>query len=52
MFSARLFQDANSGTTYIDMVTCSMSLVGLGVTPLVGDCSMPALLGGKDTDSN
>ena len=52
MFSARLLQDAVSGTTFIDMVSYSMSLVGLGVTPLVGDCSMPTLLGEEDMDSN
>ena len=52
MFSAKLFQDTVSGSTYINMMTCSMSLMGLGVTPLVGDHSMPALLGEEDTDFN
>ena len=52
MFSARLLQDVVSGTTYINMVTSSMSLVDLGVTPSVGDCSIPTLFGGEDTDSN
>ena len=52
MFSTRLIQDTVSGSTYINMLTCSMSLVGLGVTPSVGDCSMPALLGEEDTNSN
>ena len=41
-----------SGATYLDMVTCSMSLVGLGVTPSVVNCSMSALLGEGDTDSD
>ena len=52
MFSASLFQDAVSGTTYINMVTCSMSLVGLRLTPLAVAHSMPALLGEEETDSN
>ena len=52
MFSARLVQDMISGSTYIDVMTCSMSLVGLGVTPLAGDCSMPTLLGEEDTYSD
>ena len=51
LFSARLFQDAVSGAMYIDMMTCSMSLVGLGVTPSVGGHSMPAILGEEDMDS-
>ena len=41
MFSAWLLQDSVSGATYINMVTCSMSLVDWGVTPSVVDCSMP-----------
>ena len=52
MFSARLVQDMISGSTYIDMMTCSMSLVGLGVTPSVGDHSMPTLLGEEDMNSD
>ena len=52
LFSARLFQDAVSGAMYINMMTCSRSLVGLGVTPLVGDHSMPTFLGEEDMDSN
>ena len=40
MFSAWLFQDAVSGATYINMVTCLMSLMVMGFTPLVVDCSM------------
>ena len=52
MFSAQFCQDSLSGATYIDMMTCSMSPVGLGVTPLAGDCPMPTLLGEEDMDSN
>ena len=52
MFSDRLVQDMISGSTYIDVITCSMSLVGLGVTPLVGDHSMPTFLGEEDKDSD
>ena len=50
MFSAQLLQDSVSGATYMDMVTCSMSLVGFGVTPSTVDCCMPALQGEGDTD--
>ena len=42
MFSSWLLQDSMSGATYINMVTCSMSLVGMGFTPLVVDHSMPS----------
>ena len=52
MLSAQLFQDSMLGATYINMVTCSMSLVDLGVTPSVVVCSMPALLGKEDMDSD
>ena len=52
MFSAWLLQDSMLGAIYINIVTCSMSLVGLGVTPLVVDHSMPALLAEEDTDSD
>ena len=52
MFSTRLIQDAISGSTYINMMTYSLSLVGLGVTPLVGDHSMLTLLGEEDIDSD
>ena len=50
MFFARPVQDMISSSTYINVMTCSMSLVGLGVTPSAGDCSMPTLLGEEDTD--
>ena len=39
------------GITCIDMVTCSMSLVGLGATPTAVDHPMPTLEGWEDTDS-
>ena len=52
MFSARLFHDVVSGTTYINMVTCSITLVGLGYTPSVVYHSMPTLLGEEEMDSN
>ena len=52
MLSTQLLQDYMSGATYINMVTYSMSLMGLGVTPSAVDCSMPALLGEGDTDSD
>ena len=41
-----------SGTTYIDMVTYSMSLVGLGATPLAVNHPMSTLEGWEDTDSD
>ena len=52
MFPAQLLQDSLSGATYTDMMTCSMSLVGLGVTPSADDCSMPTFMGEEDTDSD
>ena len=36
MFSTQLFQAAKSGAMYVDMVTCSMNLVGMGLTPSAG----------------
>ena len=45
MFSTWLFQDSVSGATYINMVTWSISLVGMGFTPLALDHSMSTLLG-------
>ena len=52
MFSTQLLQDSMSGATHIDMVTCSLSLVGLGVILSVVDHPMPTLLGKGDTDSD
>ena len=43
MVSTRLHQDGVLGTTYLDMVTTSMSLVGLGATPRVVNHPMPTL---------
>ena len=52
MISTWLCQDMTSGITYVDMVTCSMSLVGLGATPAAVEHAMPALEGWEDTDSD
>ena len=52
MFSTRPVQDVISDSTYSDMMTCSMSIVDLRVTPLAGDCSMPTLLRDEDMDSD
>ena len=52
MFFIFLFQDSMSGATYINIVTCSMSLVGLGSTSSAVDCSIPTLLGKEDMDSD
>ena len=50
MLSAQLFQDATSGAMCIDMMTCSMNLVGMGIGPTVDDHSIPALLDEVDLD--
>ena len=47
-----LCQDAASGTTYLDMVTTSMSLVGLGATPRVINHPMPTLRRLEDLESD
>ena len=52
MSSAQFHWDSLLGATCIDVMTCSMCLVGLGVTPSADDCSMPTLLGEEDTDSD
>ena len=52
MFSTRLVQDTISSSTSFDVMTCSVSLVGLRVTPLVGDHSRPTLLEEDDIDSD
>ena len=52
MFSAQFLQDSLSGATYIDMMTCSMSLVVLRVTSLVDHHPMPTLLGEEEMDSD
>ena len=41
MFFTSLFQDVVSGAMYIDMLTCSMSLVCMGFIPSAFDCSVP-----------
>ena len=51
MFPAsRLQQDMASGMTYINVITCAVSMVGLAFIPLVEHHSMPALIG-EETDS-
>ena len=52
MVSTRLHQNVVSGPTYLDMVTTSMSLVSLEVTPMVVDHPMPTLEGGEDSESD
>ena len=37
MLSAWLFQDVTSGAMFINMVTCSMNLIGIGFIPMVDD---------------
>ena len=41
MLSTWLFRDATSGTMCIHMVMHLMSLVGLGLNPMVDDCHVP-----------
>ena len=48
MLSAQLFQDAASGAMCIDMVACSMSMVGMGLNPMADDHHIPTL--GEATD--
>ena len=43
MVSMQLHHDVMLGITYIDMMTCSMSLVSLGATPFTVDHPMPTL---------
>ena len=50
MVSTRLHQV--SGATYLDMVTTSMSLVGLEAAPMVVDHPMPILEGGEDWEAD
>ena len=52
MISTSLCQDVALGTTYPDMVTISMSLVGLGATPRAVDHPMLTLEGWKDSESD
>ena len=50
MLSVWLFQDATSGAMCIDMVMCSMNLVGMGIVPPVDDHPIPTLLEEADSD--
>ena len=43
MTSMQMWQDAVTGTTYVDTVMASMSLVSLGSTPMAVDHPVPAL---------
>ena len=43
MTSTWVWQDAATGTTYLDTITSSMSLVSLGSTTTMGDYPMPAI---------
>ena len=51
MISTCLWQDVVTGAPYLDMVTTSMSLVSLGVTPTAVDHPMPTLEGWEDLES-
>ena len=51
MFSTWLFQDETSGAMCIDMVMCSMNLVGVGFIPMADDHSIPTLLDEIDLDT-
>ena len=44
MLSTQLFQYATSRAMCIDKVTCSMTVVGMGIITLADDCSIPTLL--------
>ena len=50
MLSGHLFQDATSGTMCIDMVTCSVSLVVVGLNPMADECHIPTLWEATDLD--
>ena len=52
MISTNLCQDVALGTTYLDMVTTSMSLVSLGATSRVINHAMPTLRRLEDSESN
>ena len=43
MVSPHLFRDSALGAICIDMVTCSVSLVGMGLDPMMDDCHVPTL---------
>ena len=50
MLSMQLFWDVTSGAMCIDMMMCSMNLVGMALIPMVDDHPIPALL--EETDSD
>ena len=50
MVSAHLFRDSASGAMCIDLVTCSLSLVGMGLDPMVDDHHVPTLQEAMDSD--
>ena len=50
MVSTHLFRDSASGTMCIDLVTCSLSLVGVGLDSMVDDHHVPTLQEVTDMD--
>ena len=50
MLSTQLFRDATSGAICIDMVTCSMSLVCIGLNPMADDHHIPTPQEATDLD--
>ena len=52
LISMRLLQVGMTDITYVDMITASMSLVGLGANPMVDDYPMPTLERWEDSESN
>ena len=52
LMSTKLQQDMVAGTTYLELVTTSMSLVSLEVTPTAVDHPMPTWEGWEDMESN
>ena len=52
MVSTRLHQEVVSGTTYLDMITTSISHVGLRTTPMAADHPVPKLEEWEDLESD
>ena len=50
MLCTQLFQNATSRAMCIDMVTCLMNLVGMGIVLPVDDSSIPTLQDEADSD--
>ena len=50
MMSAHMVRDLTSGAMCIDMVVCSMNLVGMGLNPRVDDHHNPTLQEATDLD--